>query len=127
MPKLHAHFDNMLNARKALSELKEAGMSNACIDLAGVFDYEYSAEINVAGSQEAPSLSALVLTSGGNLTEIAKAPLIAAANAVSGMACVEDCRDISARLSVKLDDREYEKVSELIEKNGGRILKNFME
>lgn len=127
MPKLYAHFDSMYNARKTLAELKGAGCPNAWVDLAGAFDYEYSAEMNIAGTSGAPSLSALVLTSGGRPADIEKAPLLAAATAVSGMACVEDCRDISAGLCVKFDDGTYEKVSKLIENNGGRIFKTFVE
>lgn len=114
MSKLYAHFDSMYNAKKTLSELREAGCSNVYVDLPGAFDYEYSSEINV-------------LTSGGRAVETEKAPLLAAATAVSGMACVEDCRDISAGLFVKFDDEKYEKVSKVIENNGGRIFKTFVE
>lgn len=127
MPKLHAHFDSMYNARKTLTVLKEMGFENAYVDLAGTFDYEYSAEVNIAGTAGAPSLSALVLTSGGRLSDIDKAPLAAAATAVSGMACVEDCRDVSARLTVKFDGEDSETVSKAITANGGRIFKSFME
>lgn len=117
----------MYNAQKTLGELREMGLTKACADLAGAFDYEYSAEISTTDTSDAPALSALVLSSGHRLTEIEKPPLIAAANAVSGMGCVEDCQDISARLSVEFDEKERKKVSEIIEKNEGRIFKSFIE
>lgn len=127
MLKLNAHFDNMYNARKALAALREIGCENAYVDLAGALDYEYSAEINIAGAGSAPSLSALVLTSGGRIADVEKAPLVAAATAVSGMSCVEDCRDVSAMLYARIDQKDSEKVSEAIRENGGRIFKSFME
>lgn len=127
MAELHAHFDNMYNARKTLGILKEMGFGKIYVDLAGTFDYEYSAEINAAGTAGAPGMSALVLTSGGRLTDPDKAPLIAASTAVSGMACVDNCRDVSARLSVKFDEDESERISKVIKENGGRIFKSFME
>ena len=124
MSKMHAHFDNLFNASKTLTALKEMGVGNAYVDLAGTFDYEYSTELNAAGTSDAPSLSALVLTSGGRLVDMEKAPHN---TAVSGMACVEGCRDVSARLSVKFEEEDSERVSKVIRDNGGRIFKSFME
>ena len=124
MSKMHAHFDNMYNAGKTLAALKKMGIGNVYIDLAGAFDYEYSTELNTADTSDAPNLSALVLTSGGRLVDIDKAPH---STAVSGMACVEGCGDVSARLSVKIEDIDSERVSKVIRDNGGRIFKSFIE
>lgn len=124
MPKMHAHFDNMYNANKTQAALKEMGVGNVYIDLAGTFDYEYSTELSAADISDAPSLSALVLTSGGRLVDTGGTPH---GTAVSGMACIEGCRDVSARLSVKFDDADSEKVSRVIRDNGGRIFKSFIE
>lgn len=124
MPKIHAHFGKMYNASKTMAALKEMGVGNVYVDLAGTFDYEYSAELDAAGAFDAPGLSALVLTAGGRLVDVENAPH---KTAVGGMACVDGCRDVSARLSVKFDDADSEKVSKVIRDNGGRIFKSFIE
>ena len=124
MSKINAHFDSMVNARKAMAALKEMGENNVYVDLAGTFDYEYSMELSASGTPQAAILSALVLTSGGRIADDQKPPL---GTAISGMGCVEDCRDVSARLSVRSDGRDPEKISKVITDNGGRIFKSFME
>jgi hypothetical protein len=46
MSKIHAHFENMLEARNTLKALNSIGFDNAHLDMAGAFDYEFSSETN---------------------------------------------------------------------------------
>lgn len=122
MQEIHAFFESMSNARKVQKLLIDSGYNSSYLDLASSFDYEFSTEINTAGTESAPNLSTLILRSGGHFFDMEKAPLISAGNSISGKSCMEDCRDISARLSIKLDGTDTEQAKNIISENGGRIL-----
>ena len=127
MPGIHAYFENMSDARKALDLILQSGQSKAHLDLAGAYDYEYSAEINAAGTENAPSLSALVTRSGGYLLDPVKAPLIAAGTAVSGMGHIKDSGLICTKLVAIADEEKKKEIEDIIKENGGRIFSTFIE
>jgi hypothetical protein len=127
MPKLHAHFENMFEARKALQALNKSGYTNVHLDLAGSFDYEYSNEISTAGTEGSTNLSGLVVKSGGNLLDPARTPSAAANPSYCGAESEECTRNISTRLCVNADEAEKEKISNIIKENGGRIFTTFIE
>jgi hypothetical protein len=122
MQEIHAYFESMSNARNVQKILNASGHTKVHLDLAGSFDYEFSSEMNVAGIDSTPGLSTLVMKSGGRFFDMEMASLIAAGNSISGPGCNEDCRDISTRLSIKLEDKDAIEVENLIKENGGRIL-----
>lgn len=127
MPRIHAHFENMSLARKALEAILQLGNTKAHLDLTGVYDYEYSAEINIAGTESAPSLSALVARGGGYQLDPEKAPLIAAGTAISGLAHTRDSDLICTKLVANAGDEKKNEIENIIKENGGRIFPTFIE
>lgn len=127
MPKLHAHFENMCEARNTLKALNNMGFANVHLDMAGAFDYEFSDEANIPDAQSALSLSALIMKNGDSLHDTKKAPLIAA-NPAAGSTCpIETGRAISTRLCVKVENEAIEDVCSIIKQNGGRIFTTYIE
>ncbi len=122
MPKLHAHFQNMLSARKAVEALKGMGYRDAHLDAAEKFLEEYSEEINFAGSRSAPSLSALIMRSNAHLFNIDKGPLMASDPMVSGIGCFKEISgSISTKLAVTVDDEKMEQIKTFLAESGGFV------
>lgn len=121
MKKIYAYFDSMAAARKAQKELNTLGHAGVHLDMAGSYDYEFASELSLADTEIAPSLMPFVAGSGGRLFDTARAPIVAAGNAY-GAECAEDCRDISAKLAMSVEEDDLKEVQRLIAENGGRIL-----
>ncbi|MDF2522672.1 MAG: hypothetical protein K0R31_313 [Clostridiales bacterium] len=122
MPKIEVCFKKMLDARKAVLALKEMGYKDAHLDaLDNVFS-EYSEEINVAGTDTGPSLSALVLNSGGRLDDVGRASLIAASPMVSGMGSFEQISEnLKVRLIVKVEDDKMDEIRNTLKEYGASV------
>ena len=115
MKKFHVDFESMLDARKALSALKEKGYQKVHLDMLENYMEEYSAEINVPGTVSAPSLSALVLKSRSFNQDASKAPLIAANPMVSGVGSYcELAGNPAVRLVVTVEDEKLDEVNGII-------------
>ena len=126
MPGIHAYFENMHEARKALKAMMEAGFSTVYLDMSGAYDYEYSVEI--AGSATAVScLPSLVTRSGGCMLKPNSSSLVDAATAVSSLAHTGDSRSICTKLIARVDDDKKETAASIIKQNGGRIFPTFIE
>jgi hypothetical protein len=120
MSKVHANFQQMLQARKAVQALRDMGYVNAHLDAVEKFFDEHATEINVPGTHNAPSLSALVLKSRGQMYDIGKGPLMAANPYVSGVGSYNELSDDSnTRLIVSVEDDKYDEVKKLITELGG--------
>lgn len=119
MPRIVVEFKNMLNANKAVSELKKMGYKDAHTDAVERYLSEYSEEINFTGSGTVPSLSAPVLKSNGHIYQVGKTPLIAADPLLrkgSGMDLINETENIypSVYLSVNVKDTDKENMEALI-------------
>jgi hypothetical protein len=121
MPRISACFEKMSEAKKAVEALKLMGYKNSYLDMHDSFMEEYSADINAAGTEAGPSLSALVQNSGSRLRYPAKAPLTAADPAVSGLGCYEDAFSVGTRLVVGVETGNAEAAERVIREYGGRM------
>jgi len=121
MPKIHADFTRMIEARKAVQKLKEMGFINAHLDIIEKFAAEGAEEINFAGSSNAVSLSSLVLKSNGHIVNVGKAPALASNPIVSGLGPSEESKDISTRLYVTVDEEKLESIKKFLEQAGGKL------
>lgn len=122
MPKIQAYFRKMLDANKAVESLNAHGYKGAHLDSVDDFMDEYSEEINFAGSETGPSLSALVLKSGRYIDNVGKAPLTAASPMVSGIGSFEHISDsLNTRLIVNVEESKVEDVKKLLKDMGGSL------
>ena len=119
MQKIDVYFEKMSQARKAVEKLKSMGYRNAYLDINDRNQTEFSAEINPAGSQNAMSLSSLVLKSKGFRNDASKGPLMASNPMVSGIGPVDDMADPGARLSVSVEDENAGIIRKLLMDMGG--------
>ena len=126
MPAIHAYFESMHEARKALNAMMKAGLSKVYLDLSGVYDYEYSSEI-ADSPGDISCLPPLVTKSGGCLLEPGISPLIAAGTAISGLSHSEDSMLLCAKLIANIEDVKKEAAGGIIKANGGRIFPTFIE
>ena len=121
MSKIYAHFERILDARKATDALKNKGYT-AYLDAPEKNFEEYAEEINFAGSKNASSLSSLVLKSGGSINNIFKAPLVAADPMVSGMGSYTDiAENLKTRLIVNAEHGSEIEVYNVIKEFGGSV------
>jgi hypothetical protein len=118
--KIEGFFKNIKRANKVVEELKKEGFSNAAVDINDHFT-DRNVETNLPGTVSAPSLSGLVLKSGDYAVERAKAPLTAASPMVSGMGGFEEIADVNYKIVVEADEKDIDKVKQIISKLGGNL------
>lgn len=118
MKTLYAHFDNILEARKAVEALKEKGFKGAHIDAPGFFNTEYSMDLSFNYNRKNHSLSSLVLKKNSFMYNTGSAPLTAAHPEVSGMG--GDSRTYGAVVSLKVENEQETLLRELLRHYGGR-------
>lgn len=121
MPKIRAFFERMSDAKKAAQTLKNMGYKDAQLDMIDRYNEEYSEEINFAGNENAPSLSALVLRSRGHSFDAGKAPLMSANPMVSGMGTYEEIYDLGTQLLVSAEEGKFDEVKKIIAELGGMV------
>ena len=126
MPRIHAYFENIYEARKAFKSMVEAGLTRVYLDMSGAYDYEYSVEI-AGGSQDVFCLPSLVTKSGGCLLDPYSSSLVAAGTAISGLAHTGDSKLIRTKMVAITDDVRKETAEGIIKENGGRIFPTFIE
>ena len=119
--KIHAYFDNMCDASKALKALKEKGYKRAHLDMSGIHDYEYSRELSADTLGNNQGMSAIVARYGGNLLDTDNVPIHI------GGTSIDDCRLICTRLIVNSEDFEKNEIEKIIAENEGRIFPTFIE
>jgi hypothetical protein len=119
--KIHAYFDSMSDASKALKALIEKGYTGAHLDMSGIHDYEYSKELSVDDLGNNSGMSALVVKYGGNLLESNEVPIHV------GGTSMDDCRFICTKLIVNTDDSKKNDIEKIISDNEGRIFPSFIE
>lgn len=127
MPKIHAYFDSMSDAGKALGILAEKGHKSAHLDMSGAYDYEYSHELSVQNPGNSSEMSAIVIKSGGSLLDLPNSPLIAAGTTISGASHINDSRNVCTKLIVNINDEKKNEIESIIIGNGGRIFPTFIE
>lgn len=121
MPRICADFGNMIDARKTVEKLRNMGFKDACLDVVDRFTDEFAGEINIAGSENGVSLSALVMKSAGHLFNVSKAPMLAADPMASGLGVYEEIGDFNTRLRVSVDDTKIDDVKKLLIESGARV------
>lgn len=115
MAKVTARFEKMVDASNAVKMLKRIGVTNTWLDAMDDFSGEFAAEFNVPGMDNAPSLSGLVLNSGGYAARADKGPLLAADPMVSGMEPREEtARNHSTRLVANVPNEQIDAVKRVI-------------
>jgi hypothetical protein len=122
LPGISARFEKMADASGALKMLKQMGVSYSSLDAMDDFSSEFAAEFNAAGTDNGPSLSGLVMRSGGYAERIDKSPLLAADPLVSGMETRDDCaRNHSTRLIANVPEELLEASKKIISDMGGDL------
>ncbi len=119
MKSLQAHFDNILEAQKAILLLRENGCKSAHLDASGFFTDEHSMELGFVHDRKNQSLSSLILKKNNYMYNIGKGPLTAANPEVSGMSS-SDGNEMSAVVLVNVEDDQADTVRALIREHGGR-------
>lgn len=127
MLNIHAYFDNMSNAGKALKALKDKGYTSAHMDMTGTYDYEYSNELSIGGMGNMADMSAIVVKSGGNLLDLVRKPLIAGGTSISGADHINDSKSICSKLIVSSGDSKKGEIEKIITENEGRIFPTNIE
>jgi hypothetical protein len=120
MPRLTVKFEKMADAANAVKALKDLGGVNSWLDAADGYSTEFASEYSIPGADSAPSLSGLVLRSGGYAPRMTKGPLLAADPMVSGMGDRDDAaRNHSTRLVVSAPEDKLEAVRKILAELGG--------
>lgn len=123
--KIEGYFPSIKEANEAIKQLQKAGHKTSYLDLKDEYEESRNININLAGTETAPSLSNLVLGSGGTVLEDrSKAPAAAADPMVSGMANMEEITDINSKIVVELDNKSNSRDVERIIKEMGGTLEN---
>lgn len=127
MGKLLAYFESMCEAREAAAELEKKGYGKVLLDMAGVLDYEYSAEISLPeasspahDTRESLSEVLMNLWSRGLYDSHAVASSFTVEKPVDTF-CDGSDQKISTRLLINIPDSSDDTVCRIIRENGGRI------
>lgn len=118
---IKAFFSDIKSANKAVSKLKNSGLSNAYVDMNDHYIGDANAETNIPGTETSISLSALVLESDAHGIIRDKAPLKAADPMVSGMGRFEEIADVNCQVVVEVSDQEAKRVEQIIKDEGGQL------
>jgi hypothetical protein len=120
--KVEGFFHSIKNANDTIKKLKESGFSKAYLDLNEHYIGERNVEQNVIGTENAVSLSDMVLGSGSpTLSDRGKAALAAASPMVSGFGNFDEIADINCKVIVETDDDSGDKARRIIEEMGGNL------
>ncbi|MCT8975572.1 hypothetical protein N4T77_03060 [Clostridium sp. CX1] len=118
--KIEAFFSGIKNANKAVEQLKSAGFKNTVADINDHYvEFNNGVQPRFPGTENAPNLSAMVLSSGEHIEDPSKRPLDAASPMVSGMGGFEEIIDVNYKVIVNLEETELEKAKGIIKEMGG--------
>ncbi|WP_053957489.1 hypothetical protein [Inediibacterium massiliense] len=120
--KLEGFFSNIKNANHAIEQLKQSGFENPYLDLNDSYNENQNIRRNIPGTENASSLSNLVLGSGTNIvTDRNKASLAAASPMVSGMGRINEISDINCKIVVEVNNNNIENAKKIIKDRDGTI------
>lgn len=119
--KIEGFFSGIKNANKTVEKLKSNGFNNCYTDINEHYIANNNVETNIPGTENTPSLSDLVLRSGDANEVSDKSPLIATSPMVSGYGDFEEIMDVNYKVVAEVDEKNLEKVSQLIKDMGGTL------
>jgi len=120
--KIESYFSGIKAANLAVDSLRKIGIKDAVADLNDHYTGNNNTWINNPGTASSSnSLSSYVLTSDDPLDDPSLGPLAAASPMVSGMGGFEEIVDINYRVIVNTEDKNAEKVKQVIAKMGGDL------
>jgi hypothetical protein len=118
--KIEGFFSRIKNANAAVEKLRQAGFKSYA-DINEHYMVNNNVETNLAGSENTPSLSDLVLRSGDASEVSDKSPLIAASPMVSGMGNFEEVMDVNYKVVVDIGDNNETAAREILQSMGGDL------
>ncbi|WP_034328477.1 hypothetical protein [Alkaliphilus transvaalensis] len=118
--KVEGFFRTLKGANDAISALKSKGIDKAFLDLKDDYMVEQNIHRNIAGTEEATSLSDLVMHSGNIVYEdVTKAPIGAANPMVSGIAGFEEITDYNFKIVAEVEEQNQHAAKHIISQMGG--------
>lgn len=118
--KLEAYFSGIKNANEAVQNLKNAGYNHAVADINDHYvEFNNGTHTVLPGTEDAPNLSSMVLSSGPLIEDPSKRPLNVANPMVSGMGGFEEITDVNYKVIVNINEKDSENVKQIIKQMGG--------
>lgn len=120
--KIEAYFRGIKNANGAAANLKKQGFKNAIVDINDHYE-EFNSVVRpiLPGTENAPTLSRMILNSGPYIEDPSKGPLNAASPMVSGMGSFEEITDVNYKLTMNVDEDKAEEAKRIINELGGDL------
>lgn len=120
--KIEGYFSGIKAANEAVEALKKVGIKDAVADINDHYTGVNNPGKNNPGTDSGSgSLSSYVLRSDDYSSDPRLGPMVAASPMVSGMGRFEEIADVNYRVIVNTDDRNGEKVKQMINKMGGDL------
>lgn len=120
--KIEAYFRGIKKANDAAAKLKSKGFNNAVVDINDHYeDFNRGIQSRLPGSENAPTLSPMVLNSGPYTDDPTKRAINAANPMVSGMGGFEEITDVNYKLTMEVDKVSEERVKEILKEMGGNL------
>lgn len=118
--KLESYFSGIKRANEAVEKLKSEGFNNSVVDINDHYvEFNNGTRTILPGTEPAPNLSSMVLSSGPRIEDPSKKPLDAASPMVSGMGNFEEITDTNYRLIVNVEENDEVKAKQIIKGLGG--------
>lgn len=118
--KLEAYFSGIKNANEAVQNLKNAGFNNSVVDINDHYvEFNNGTRTVLPGTENAPNLSSMILSSGPHIEDPSKRPLDAANPMVSGMGGFEEITDVNYKVIVNINEEDSENVKQIVKQMGG--------
>lgn len=120
--KIAAYFSGIKNANDAAARLKSKGFNNAVVDINDHYqEFNRGTLARVPGSENAPTLSTMILNTDPYTEDPSKRAINAASPMVSGMGNFEEITDVNYKLSLEVNDENKENVIRMIKEMGGTL------
>jgi hypothetical protein len=116
--KIEGYFSNIKTANETVEKLKGDGFKGAFVDINEHVNDAYSQKGRI-GSEDAPSLSEIVLGESTSGRERVSSPLAAASPMASGMGGFEEIADINCKVVAEVNDSNIERIKSIIKSMGG--------
>jgi hypothetical protein len=118
--KIEGFYSSFKAANETLKVLKGDGFNNAFVDINDHYN-AMNIETNNVGTNDAPSLSELVLKSGNASVNTSIGPLAAASPMVSGMGGFEEIADVNCKVIVDVDEKDMQRVKGIMSNMGATL------
>ena len=119
--KVEGFFSGIKNANEAVEKLKVEGFQNSRVDLNDHYIGNMGHSPRVAGAENGANLSSLVLDTENFRSDENASAMKAASPMVSGMGGFEEIADINYKVIVETEDKNLEKVKNIIKNIGGDL------